>query len=462
MNTAAILIATAGLSVLAGLLLSRRLSLAQGGGIGPDDLLPGSDPLLSLVLRANQVRGVWAWEAGERAPRRAVVARLGTSGEELVEARLPRLAAQAGSGTELLEQGALVHLADDGRIVAALLPGGVSQVRIEAVRRDLREVLGRLRREPILASISREQGRPEESVESIAMRLAHQVERLLDTEVGVALARPQGVQVVGVSLRSDPRLLLALAAPGSPLDRVGRGIESGPLVTDDPLGRAASERRRSRPRAMVLPIPGSDLTVGAVVVATPEGRLPPGSVAGELMQALQAAGPRLVQALDRQELHETALSDPLTGLRNRRGLEQALGRVAPGEGALVYADLDRFKLLNDTLGHAAGDSALVHFARVCGQGTRSGDVVARIGGEEFAVWLPGASLVEGAEAAERIRAALEGGGWEWQGTPWSLTASFGVAGCPENVPGVHHLAACADAALYQAKERGRNRVVKAG
>ncbi|MDZ4674637.1 MAG: GGDEF domain-containing protein [Gemmatimonadota bacterium] len=461
MSTLAIIALTAASTAAVALLLARRLFGSQGRRLLPEDLGPDCDPLLSLVLRANQAHGVWVWDGGGRGRLRAVVASLGTSGEELIEARLPRLAAQSGSGTELLEHGVLVHVAATGRIAMVLLPSGVSQGGLEAARLDLTELLGRLQREPILASVSRAQGRPEESVESIAMRLAHQVERLLDTEVAVALARPQGVQVLGVSLRSDPRLLLALAAPGSPLDRVGRGIEAGPLVSDDPLGRAGKERRRARPRSVILPIPASDLAVGAVVVSTPEGLLPPGSVTGELLQALHAAGPRLVQALDRQDLHETTMSDPLTGLRNRRGLELALSRVAPGEGALVYADLDRFKLLNDTLGHAAGDSALVYFARVCGQGTRTGDVVARIGGEEFAIWLPGASLVEGADAAERIRAGLEGGAWDWQGTPWSLTASFGVAGCPETVPGVQHLAARADKALYQAKEGGRNRVVTA-
>lgn len=453
--------ATAIVSVAVALLLSRRLVRQQASAVDPSDLRPGADPLLALVLRANQALGVWVWEGGAHPPRRAVAAALGTRGEELIEARLPRLAGQGADGTELMEQGPLVYLTGSGRIAVALLPGGVSQSRLDAVRRDLAEVLGRLRLEPVMAAVGRTQGRPDETVESIAMRLAHQVERLMDAEVAVALARPQGLQVVGVSLRSDPRLLLALAAPGSALDRVGRGIESGPMVSDDPLGRSSQERRRTRPRAVILPIPASDLTVGAVVVATPDGGIPPGGLAQDLLQALGAAGPRLAQAIDRQELQETSLSDPLTGLRNRRGLELALSRVNPGEGALIYADLDRFKALNDTLGHAAGDAALVHFARTCGEATRSGDVVARVGGEEFAVWLPGATLAEGAEAAERIRANLERGAWTWQGSPWSLTASFGVAGCPETVPSVHHLAECADRALYAAKEAGRNRVVTA-
>jgi len=459
MTTVLVIAGTAITSVTVALLLSRRLSRAALPVTLASDLAPGADPLLALVLRANQAIGVWVSRRPAEPPLRAVDARLGTAVEEMIVARIPRLAEQGGSGTELLERGALIHLSAEGRIALALLPGGLPQARIDALRRDLGELLARLLREPLLESVDRQQGRPDETVESIAMRLAHQVERLLDTEVGVALARPQGVQVLGVSARSDPRLLLSLATPGSPLDQVGRGVVSGPLVSDDPLGKSGNERRRARPRAVILPIPSRDLTVGAIVVATPDGVLPEGTVTGELLQALQAAGPRLVQALDRQELQETALSDPLTGLRNRRGLDREMSRVVPGEGSLIYADLDRFKQLNDTLGHPAGDAALVHFARLCAQATRSGDVVARIGGEEFAIWLPGATLSEGADAAERVRAALELGGWAWQGREWPLTASFGVVSCPGTVGRTEQLGARADAALYRAKESGRNRVV---
>jgi diguanylate cyclase (GGDEF)-like protein len=455
-----LLVVAAAVSLPVGWLLARRLRVARRATLLPMDLLPGHDPILALVLRANQGLGVWVGTAlGQE--RAAVDARLPASARELMTARLGRLAQAGGAGVERTEHGTLVFETAADLVAMILLPGPAEEGSVGAAREDLREVLGRIRLEPILATVSREQERPGESVESVAMRLAHQVERLLDAEVGVALARPQGVQVLGVSLRSDPRLLMVLAAPGSALDKVGRGIEAGPLVSDDPLGRAGSERRRARPRSVVLPIPGPDLTVGAVVVSTPDGVLPAGSATGQLFQALQAAGPRLARALDRQELQETSLSDPLTGLRNRRGLELALRRIEHAAGVLIVADIDRFKSLNDTLGHAAGDAALVHFARVMGQAVRSGDVVARTGGEEFAIWLPDTALAEGIAAAERIRSGLEALDWAWQGKGWPLTASFGVAGCPQTVPGVEHLAARADDALYQAKQGGRNRVVVA-
>jgi diguanylate cyclase (GGDEF)-like protein len=156
-----------------------------------------------------------------------------------------------------------------------------------------------------------------------------------------------------------------------------------------------------------------------------------------------------------------ASSDPLTGLHNRRGLEEVLSRRDAGEGALIYADFDRFKLLNDTLGHPAGDAALIHFARIIREQIRGGDVAARIGGEEFAIWLPGTDLDLGARIAERIRIKLGTTPWDWRGRSWPLSASFGVAASPETSRSLDNLRIQADAALYVAKKSGRNRVERA-
>lgn len=449
------------IAVPVALVLARQLRRQQSPALAPADLAPGADALLALVLRANRALGVWIQDPGRGGTLQALHSSLSPGQRDLVMDRLPRLGRHAAGGTEVLDAGIMVHVAHGETVAAAILPRPVSQPAVDHLRADLLEVLERIRREPVLRDVSRTQERPGETAESIAMRLAHQLERLLDVEVAVALTRPQGVQVLGVSRRSDPRLLLALAAPGSPLELAGRGVESGPLVSDDPLGRSARERRRSRPKAVILPIPGTELPVGAVVVATMDGEIPAAAGMGELMQALGAAGPRLAQALDREALEETSRADPLTGLRNRRGLDAALARVERQEGTMIYADLDHFKRLNDAMGHPAGDAALVHFARLIGQGIRSGDVAARIGGEEFAVWLPGASLLEGAAAAERIREEFETTRWAWQGRHWPLSASFGVAGCPETVPSIDQLAARADEALYRAKQEGRNRVITA-
>jgi diguanylate cyclase (GGDEF)-like protein len=121
----------------------------------------------------------------------------------------------------------------------------------------------------------------------------------------------------------------------------------------------------------------------------------------------------------------------------------------------VCFDLDRFKSLNDTLGHPAGDAALQTIAessRIWSARTTP----RRVGGEEFAVWLPKTTLEEGLAVAERIRGRIENAGWNWQGRSWPLAASFGVAAWPETTRSRENLLAQADAALYQAKANGRN------
>jgi two-component system cell cycle response regulator len=125
---------------------------------------------------------------------------------------------------------------------------------------------------------------------------------------------------------------------------------------------------------------------------------------------------------------------------------------------LIYADLDKFKLLNDTLGHPAGDAALVHFSRLVHDIIRGADTASRVGGEEFAIWLPGASLAVGLQVAERIRIRLATTAWDWQGRTWPLSVSLGVASLPETTRSVENLMAQADTALLEAKRGGRDRV----
>ncbi len=101
----------------------------------------------------------------------------------------------------------------------------------------------------------------------------------------------------------------------------------------------------------------------------------------------------------------------------------------------------------------------MHLGRILHEQVRGVDAAARVGGEEFLLWLPGTSLEEGVRVAERIRVRLATTTWDWQGRVWPLSASFGVAGWPETTRSRENLAAQADAALYAAKRGGRDRVV---
>jgi diguanylate cyclase (GGDEF)-like protein len=166
------------------------------------------------------------------------------------------------------------------------------------------------------------------------------------------------------------------------------------------------------------------------------------------------------------DLRHLAQTDPLTGLGNRRAFEDALAMsmAEPAGAALLLLDVDHFKRYNDRYGHPAGDAVLRRVAGVLMAALRSPvDVVARIGGEEFAVLLPGTNLLDANEMGRRCLALLADADIAHADSPMGsrVTASMGVAhavGCTESTPGVDLLRR-ADAALYRAKSDGRNRVV---
>ena len=160
-----------------------------------------------------------------------------------------------------------------------------------------------------------------------------------------------------------------------------------------------------------------------------------------------------------------AATDPLTGLRNRRYVDTHLARMIDNANAnqtplsMLAFDLDRFKAVNDTFGHAAGDSILKEFARRLLDNIRSVDMAARLGGEEFIVVMPDAALDDARLAAERVRRAIEAPGFDHEGVSIPVTVSVGVAGLRHGFDTAATMAARADAALYIAKAAGRNRVI---
>lgn len=160
---------------------------------------------------------------------------------------------------------------------------------------------------------------------------------------------------------------------------------------------------------------------------------------------------------------EQASTDHLTGLANRRRFERQLDKEVERTSrhgrpfCLVMLDLDDFKQVNDTFGHEAGDEALKSLARVLQQGTRGIDLAARVGGEEFAVILTETNLETAIEVAERLRVAIKALEIPPVG---QIAASFGVAECPSHAQSSRELLASADAALYEAKRQGRDRVVR--
>lgn len=169
------------------------------------------------------------------------------------------------------------------------------------------------------------------------------------------------------------------------------------------------------------------------------------------------------RSLQRQLLH-SAMHDALTDLPNRRAFEQRLadacvdvsGRIA--SHVVGYMDLDRFKLINDTAGHAAGDAALKEVSRLLKSMLRADDVVARIGGDEFGLILLNCSVEKAAEIGEKLVTAIRASAFHWNGRVYEVGASIGLAEISGGRRDSSELLVQADIACYAAKTAGRNRV----
>jgi diguanylate cyclase (GGDEF)-like protein len=229
----------------------------------------------------------------------------------------------------------------------------------------------------------------------------------------------------------------------------GDALDACPKLRDRPGGPVA---------AVCVPVAITGRTAGVIHTVVPAGQVPSAEVVELLETLADQAGARLGMVRMMAETRLQASTDGLTGLLNRRSLENEIrtlrDRAVPF--ALVMADLDHFKQVNDTYGHEAGDRALRIFADVVRAAVRPTDLVCRYGGEEFVLVLPGLALDQGTEIAERIREHLVLANRQGDAPP--LTCSFGVAHS-DDATALDHLVGRADAALLAAKRLGRNRVV---
>ena len=171
----------------------------------------------------------------------------------------------------------------------------------------------------------------------------------------------------------------------------------------------------------------------------------------------------------RERLQEMSVRDPLTGLYNRRYMQETLEREIKRAQrdskpiSLLMLDVDHFKVVNDTHGHDAGDLVLKSLARFLAGNLRGEDVACRYGGEEFILIMPGLSLADSGIKAEHIRRGVESSlQVPYLDQTLSVTVSIGVASFPEHGTQVDQLISMVDDALYAAKNSGRNRIVKAG
>ncbi|MDP1652786.1 MAG: diguanylate cyclase [Rhodocyclaceae bacterium] len=184
-------------------------------------------------------------------------------------------------------------------------------------------------------------------------------------------------------------------------------------------------------------------------------------ISASVLSSLDATAKALRRQKESAEM--LARTDVLTGLANRRAFDEA-GQLEIQRAqryatplSLVITDLDYFKAINDQYGHHVGDRVLQHFALILSESVRNVDLVGRWGGEEFAILMPGTDLEEAVQVAERMRVAVADAP-RIEGLAGGYTASFGVAAFRSDTPTMVSLLGRADAALYDAKNKGRNRV----
>ena len=381
-----------------------------------------------------------------------------------------RLAMSDGRDHALTEGETVVAAGDGGRVGGALVFCSVEvDTRVsDAVIADLRRLFADL-----AVQIARHAGRekaqhhlPEwlvggpESVEGISFQLCEAVLEVSGRSNALVLRDPttQIASVVAVSAGTDRRLL---GANVSPTAAVGRASMSDvPIAganSEELFGVLRADRRRETKGGVAFPLWDGRECIGAIAVFGDHSTLG-APVRDQVQWLVKNAGPRLGRAAALRSAETRATTDELTGLANRRALERAMHDHASGPCSVLCVDLDHFKALNDGFGHVAGDAALRHVAAIFNRVLRTGDLPARVGGEEFALWLPGAPASKALEVADRVRETLKESVLDHGGAEIQITCSIGVASIPESVSHVDNLLGAGDIAMYRAKEAGRDRV----
>ncbi len=170
-------------------------------------------------------------------------------------------------------------------------------------------------------------------------------------------------------------------------------------------------------------------------------------------------------ARSHEQIQQLVITDPLTGIANRRAFQRAFtamyerARRRSGSFSLIVCDIDLFKKVNDIYGHPFGDKVIQQVAKQLNEVVRTGDLAARIGGEEFAILLEDTGRDGAFDVAERVRKRVQQLELLSQGKTVSVSISAGLAAFPQDTDNQEKLFNCADHALYQAKEKGRNQTI---
>jgi diguanylate cyclase (GGDEF)-like protein len=351
----------------------------------------------------------------------------------------------------------------DGAVLLLLVIAGVAAL----VQRSAVADLDRRRRGEaesfarILSGLSRSMS-PDAIVDAIAKELgsatrADHVVVVRRDESGRSLAAHLVSLRPGIPPHSTPMPIGDLA------DRV-RGRPATPAEIADRIGRRARDVY-GLGVVLAAPLAMGDDVVGAIVLSRRVGSTWPQSTRRILNGAALEASAALARTASYRDAEAAASTDPLTGLPNRRYFDEFVGLLAQRRRAgdavgVLMVDIDRFKALNDTYGHATGDEVLRGVASAIVSAVREDDVPARFGGEEFVVLLRNPGPGVAVEVGERIRAAVRALDFLDVGVP-PVSVSVGVAVANGPDEPIDELLRIADQNLYSAKRGGRDRVVAA-
>ncbi len=464
------------ITLIIGLLLGAVSGVGAAGGLRRrasrsrrvQTPLASVEHVLDLIRRAHSAEAVCLCACDEE----PVVASGSSPSEPEVAERAMSLAKLAmGDGRRHVIHGdeTIVAVGDHNRGAAVVLASADSFPDQEhAIASELRRLLAEFRVDldprwpggPTPSATPVDLPPKLDTLPAIASGLCDRARTISGRPTAVVIRDPQTqmASVVSVSNNADRRLIGVSVTPDSAVGRACMG--DGAIAvgrSDDLFGREPANRRRKTGEGTAYPLRDGRDGVGALVIFGPNEDLDP-LVRERVLGLAIDTGPRFAAAAAVRAAEERADTDNLTGLPNRAGLDRAMEYAPHGPCAVLCVDLDDFKKIDDELGHAAGDAVLKHAARVFRGAIRDVDVAARVGGEEFVVWLPETDQKAAREVAERIRRTVADLDWEWAGAGVTLTCSIGVSARPETTSDIPSLIPTADAALDRAKRAGRNRV----
>ena len=217
---------------------------------------------------------------------------------------------------------------------------------------------------------------------------------------------------------------------------------------------------------LVVPLLQEDRPVSGVLILAAEDENLVTRNCREMLEMIAAqVAIKIDLACSHEQIQQLAITDPLTGIANRRAFHRAFtsmyerARRRTGSFSLIICDIDLFKQVNDIYGHPFGDKVIQQVAKQLNEVVRTGDLAARIGGEEFAILLEDTGSKGALDVAERIRKRVQSLGLSFQGETVQVRISAGLAAFPQDTDNQDKLFNCADQALYCAKERGRNQTI---